>query len=515
MPVSRVRNVGNDTVDLGEVVELAQIRPAAITRGPWLVRPLPEEIWISEGDANGNAPPVDGAGWTKITQPAEWVLGVRTGNYGETAPIEQDAQVINLDGVKARYVRAQNVGNLVFMDRNSRGSYLPMTLQLDGDTLYVLPRIWPKFVGWIQYWEDKLAALDLSGKERFSFTSTQKMLDVQLLNLPGASKKQPVVATVDGRIDVVGHDGSLEKEIPFLKLHEQYNTDFGRPNTRHPAGGFAMPFAIGMWKPDPKAEPGMVVARYHSFSFLDSGFKLDGILAEGMYVQPALLPQGIDFDGDGAEEQVTLTRGIIAQVHGPRDQRITEPTGFMFFPQVYHIKRLEEPAWDERIDGPSVILFEALQTASSAPGRPRYVAVVRDGYAGIYDGLENKWAFTWVPAAPITAATLAQDSANRVRLLIATSDSILWIFDFAGAFDKPSPSARSFAEQIVGLRGDSATPGSAFIMGQSALYHIDPNQALERIKDGRFIDALRLPGDHGIAVTGLDGSVTALGAKKP
>ena len=500
---------GDEVADLGRVVDLAEIQPAAITSGAWHPRPLPDEIRVSGGDAKGNMPAADSADWKKIEQQPQWRIGVMTGNYGQTDPVEQDAQILTLHGIKARYVRARNIRDLVFFDRDKLGSDLPLRVELTGTgdqrRMFVAPAIWPKFVGWLPYWQDKVAMLDLMGKELYQYTSPMKVLDAQLLSVDGSDKPKVVLATVDGRIDILGDDGKLQREDNLLLLQQEFNHTFGRPNTRHPAGGFAMPFAVGMWRQKGTAGPGMVVARYHSYSFLDQSGKLEGLLSEGAYVQPALLRQGIDFDGDGSQEQVCIGRGVVMQLYGPMDQRITEPNGFYFYPQVYHLKRLEEPAWEERIDGARVVLFEPIHTGQPAPDRPRHIAIAREGYVGIYDGMENKWAFSWAPSVKVVAAAVIEQTPVRLRMLVATEDDLLWDLQWTGKLEKPSHfNAWPVADQIKKIAVDPAHAGDALLAGNRGVYRLREGN-LQKVVDGVFVDVVGVDGS--ILAAGRDGSI--------
>jgi hypothetical protein len=332
-----------------------------------------------------------------------------------------------------------------------------------------------------------------------------KVLDAQLLSVDGGDIPRAVLATVDGRIDILGDDGKLQREDNLLLLQREFNRVYGRPNTRHPAGGFAMPFAVGMWRQKGTAGPGMVVARYHSYSFLDPSGKLEGLLAEGSYVQPALLRQGIDFDGDGSQEQVCLGRGVVMQLYGPIDQRITEPNGFYFYPQVYHLKRLEEPAWEERIDGARVMMFEPILTGQSAPGHPRHIAIAREGYVGIYDGTQNKWAFAWAPSVKVVAAGVVEQTTTRLRMLVATEDDLLWDLQWNGNLDKPVRfNATPLPDQITRIAADPAHAGDALLAGNRGVYHLG-NGVLQKRVDGAFVDVLGVDGS--ILAAGRDGTI--------
>jgi hypothetical protein len=254
----------------------------------------------------------------------------------------------------------------------------------------------------------------------------------------------------------------------------------------------------------------MVVGRYHAFSYLDNAGRLEGLFHDGSYVQPALLPAGIDFDGNGADEQICLGRHVVIKVTGPKDQRVLEPNGALFFPQVYHLEKLPEPAWDERLDGAVVKVLQPLTIGQSAANRARYIAMARDTYFGIYDGLEHKWAFTWVPLVPLRAAGVIEDSSRQLRVMISTDDGLLWDLSFnAASLDKPARSAaRRFDDAVTQIAADGQ--GGALIAGNNGVYRLDSDgAALSRLANGSFVDAIALP-DGAILISSRDGVVQRL-----
>jgi hypothetical protein len=496
MLVSPVKSAGEDVVDLGRVVDLAGITPKAIGRF-YYTRPLPAEIWVAAGDASGNMPSASSADWKKITQPPEWRPSANIGNYGETHYVAHDSQILHLTGIKARYVRAKGVENLVFFDGANLGSHQPLMVQAvkEGgkDQLFVYPRIWPKFLGTVPYWDDKIAMLTPQGKAIYSYTAPTKLMDAQLLPLGKDGGPSVVLATIEGKIQVLDSNGAIAQDMDLHALQQEFNHIYGHPNTRHPAGGFVMPFSVGAWRQSPGAAPTFVVARYHSFSFLDSKGKLEGVLSDGSYVQPAMLPMGIDFNGDGAQEQICVARGNVIQVYGPQDKRVEEPNGFYFYPQVYHIKKLGEPAWDDRLDGAPILAFEPIQTGRITEQRPRYIVIAREQYIGVYDGLEKKWAFTWAPLVPLRAAAVVEQDPRHLRILAAAEDNSLWDLHLGGSLEKiESFNVNRLPDTVNQIAADPSMPGTALLAANHGLYRLEKDLSLTRLAKGAFVDVLKI-----------------------
>ena len=69
-----------------------------------------------------------------------------------------------------------------------------------------------------------------------------------------------------------------------------------------------------------------IAASANAFSYIDNAGRLEGLFHDGSYVPPALLPGGIDFDGNGAEEQICLARHAVIKVTVPKTSASSSPT---------------------------------------------------------------------------------------------------------------------------------------------------------------------------------------------
>lgn len=497
--VDTLRNVSAEVVDLGRVVELDEIRARGGHR-VWAPSPLPESIRVAVPTADNKMPALDGDGWTELDGARRWHAGVKTGNYGGATPVDEDVQFIEAGGVKARYVRAEGAPSLLYYDRaqpEARRDLLLETADVDGDgsaSVFVKPDIWPKFIRsrWDQ--DDAVALLSADGSERFQAESSTDYQDARLLNYSGGDGKQAVLVSVNGEIDILSPDGEQVRQLNLYDMLVKFDETEGRPNTRHPAGGLPMPYSIGTWRSDSDGTASLVVSRYGTLSFIDPQGNFEGVQMTGGYVTPTMLPEGIDFDGDGAEEQLVLSRGNLLQVHGDNSPYVTEPNGGQFYPQVYKVKRLQELAWTGAIDGSRPLAFEPFEWA----GADRTVFVARDNYLGVVDGKLNQWAFGWVPLTKLHDAALAESTGKALTIVASTADGLLWRMSWHSILnDKPKFSVEALADPARRIAGTPEGSGPVVIVGSEGLYVMDEPGRLRRIADGSFVDAAFLPADAG------------------
>jgi len=507
--VRGVRRVTEDVVDLGKVVDLAEIR--AVLTGPmWQPTSLPEDIRVA-------VPPLESAAWRKLSEKPEWRPTVHTGNYGRADPVAEGFQVIRPKGVKARYVQAKGAENLIYCDAAGQTAGRPLRLEIadadrDGSPeVLVAPHIWPPFLRKIQEQDDTLALLRADGREARQFTARTNFQAVRLLDTEGDGRRQVVALTNDARIHVLPPDGRAGRELDLYAMHQRFNATEGRPNTRQPAGGFTMPYALGLWRRDAQGRAKMVVARYGALSFLDARGQFEGVLIAGGYVMPGLLPHGVDVDGDGVDEQICLSRGQVFQIRGDATPTVRDPGGTNFFPQVYSAKALKEPDWDERVDGAPVLLFEMLPWG----GSPRYALIVRENYLGLYDAREHRWAFTWTPLVPLASAAIAASTRDTLRVRAVATDDLLWELDWEGRLDKLSRFATCpLPDRIRRITASPHAPGHTLLAGQQGLYLMRERDDVAKIAQGPFQDAgfLRVAGENALAIVAIrdDGRVVRL-----
>ncbi|MEA3401463.1 MAG: hypothetical protein U9R79_09520 [Armatimonadota bacterium] len=491
--VHPVRRVSEEVVDLGRVVELDEIR-VTHRRGKWYPAKMPETVEVAVPDDGGAMPPPDGPGWREIDVPVVSRPGVHTDNYGEAHPVPDDYQALELDGLPARWVRAAEVDLLAFYERGRREARRPLHLDVADLTgagehvILVRPPSWPKFIRLHTRGveDDALALLDPSGDERLQFEPEQDVQAVRLVDWLGTGRRQLLVATVDARIHVFDADGTPLRTMDLYEMHQHFNETEGRPNTRHPAGGFTMPYSMGLWRRGPDGAAKIVVSRYCAFSFLDERGEFEGVLHAGGYVTPELLPEGLDFDGDGRDEQVCLSRGTVWRISGSSEPHVAEPEGELFYPQVYRAEALREPAWSAHIDGPRTFVFEPVRGEDAS----RHVLVVRQNYVGMYDGREHRWTFTWAPLVDMTAATSRQSEDGLIEVLAVTRDGVLWTFRWDGDPEQgPERDARPIAVTVTAMA--AGADGELLLATPEGLV-LERDGRSGRILDGAFTDVALL-----------------------
>ena len=496
--IRQVRTLGDGLVDLGHARKIAEIR--AIRTGPlWRLSPLPETIATAVSDDVG-LPPPDSARWRTLQEQRVWRPAVETGNYGKAIPVAEAFQVIRPKNLEARYVRADGASQLLYYDADELSAGRPLRLDIvdiegDGEIeILVSPVIWPKFIRKRQEEDDAIALLDASGKQLFNWEAPVNIQSVKVLDVDSDGVNEIVAVTVDAKLRAFDGKGELLWVRDLFAMHQAFNEKEGRSNTRHPAGGYTMPYDFGAWRPDAKGKRRIVVSRYGACSFLDTAGEFEGVLAIGGYVTPAMLPEGIDFNGDGREEQLCLVRGAVVHLDGDPTPTVRDPAGSYFYPQVYSSTRLAEPAWDSRIDGSPVILFEPL-TWGGRP--PTHVLVVRENYLAIYDAANRKWAFKWIPVVGIRSAAVIRSEASRLTLLALTADDLLWKLDWKDDLGKLASFHTTPTEDTIGtITAVPGIPGIALLCGAKGLYWLTGNER-DMIAAGSFQYAEAIPGPNG------------------
>jgi hypothetical protein len=504
--ITAAKRISNEIIDLGSVVKLTGIQSK---RGP-----LPEKTLTAVPDKNGGIPALDSQQWKTVEQRPEWLPRVRTGNYGRATLEKKAYQALYPDDLRARYVRAPGEYELTFYDGDRLSSRSPVRLEVDdldndGKTeIFAVSDMWPLFINPGRSKRDESwAILRPDGSQVSQHTGAVNLQTVRLLDIDGSGRKRIVQAGIDAQLHIFEPDGSLMQHIDLYQMHQRFNETDGRPNTRHPAGLYTMPYSIGLWRPNSDGRQKIVISRYCAFSFIDDQSQFEGVLMDGGYVTPGLLEYGIDFDGDGTQEQVCLTSGTILHIDGDDTPTVRDPGGDMFYPQVYSYSLLAEPDAPESIEGARVILFEPLPW-KDAP-TPRYLMVIRENYLAVYDGKLKKWAFSWVPDVQFSTAAIVQAGPQTLRIIAITKDNLLWQIDWRDQLGKVEKfTTRPLGRQINSIAVSPNDPNRIILAGKSGLYLLDDQQNLSIIATGSYHDAKWL--NHSVTATTTDGQVVRL-----
>ncbi len=482
-------NLAGDIYDLGREYRLGEIR-ALLTGSIWEPTALPPLETAPDGSDRI---------WTPLPQGAVWHAGVKTGNYGEATPQAETFQVLYPKDLRVRYLRGPGAGMLLYYDADALAQRSPLKLEaedMNGDgqaEILAAPDIWAPFLRNRMKEDTLLALLNTDGTERFQRTFEQNIQQVRLLRSTQGGAADLYVLTQDTRLRIFDGAGKLKREDDLYAMHEDFNRTSGHPNTRQPAGGFTLPFSVGLWRPDAQGRRQTIVSRYGAYSFLDPEGRFEGLLTVGDYVLARLLPYGVDFDGDGREEQLCLGKWGLTHLDGDASAYIAEPDGAKFFPQIYKARVIPGKGGGGHVDGTPIRLFEVVPFGS-IQGRPRYVLVVRESVVALYDPIARKAVFAWTPAVSIRAAAVSQTTDDRLVLAVSTDDNLLWELSWQNgeAAALSSFQAISFPDQINALVG---VPDRVLWIGaDGGLYRLEDFRNLTRVDAGAYQALCPLPG---------------------
>lgn len=504
--ITGFRAVDETVIDFGREVDLVEIRHLGnnvFTPGQW---PLPAEIWTA----------VEPGEWQLVQAQPIWQQGVRTGNYGRGDPVEKHHQVVR-PAVRARYVKAEGARALQYFESGNRSGRVPYRLQWAGlsgngdcrESLVVLPDVYPYTD---RGTEASLAVIDGDGVEQFRTDIWPvPLVDVQLLDYTGDGCLEIVLVTHDSRVTVLDGTGRTIKEVDLYALHEDFQQRYRRSGTRHPAGGLHTAYTIGLWRRGADGVAKMVLPRYGNFSFVDEAGNYEGVLGAGEYVQPRILPYGIDFNEDGIEEQVAIEYYRLIHIDGAPEPEV-RPPAHAYWPQVYSPNNWREmllPHDGGSLEGSRVELFQVL---AFGDGR-RYVLIVSRDYMAIYDARLRQWVYRWVPAVPVITADLVADDADGLSVLIADRDNNLWKLTWRDSLDRqPDVHRLPLKDTIHRIRVAPGNNAYALLCGERGLYLLDDFRQLDMLIPGRFSDARFLPGADSaldvLVAVDKDGEVT-------
>ncbi len=502
--------IENDAVDFGKVIDLSEIRVRQSQPRVFVPTHLPAGLELA---TNANGP------WTPAEGKRVWRPSIRTANYGEAHPVKEADETLQLSSVPARYVRPGSP-LLTFFTDSSKEARHPLRVET-GDFLkngsmqtLVVSDVFPQYPRSIRDDDISTALLDDKGHAIFQLDFAGPVQSVRLLDWHAKETKSLFVLYANGTLEIYNLAGKLEGSADLYQMHQEFQKKYGRDNTRQPAGGFVMPFSVGLWRPNASGDSEIVVGRYGSFTFLNPDLTWKGLLNAVGYTTPGILADGVDFSGTGMPEQVVAERVRIWQIGGSGEPTVRQPDGAQFWPQIYDLAKVipEDYTANAPLGGNPTIRFELLPGLTA---KPRYVLLARGTGVSIYDAKEKAMLYSWNGQAPVTGVGIVAEREGKLELLVSTQDRLLWHFDWSNGIDQsPSLTAGLFTDLITNIQESAAEPRSLILSGTKGIYLRSPEGSYEQVADGSFRSAASLAVTGGrvekIATANQQGQVLSL-----
>ncbi len=477
--------IDNGVIDFGKVLNLTEIRMKSDQLRFFAPTHIPTNLELAT-DLKGP--------WKLAEGKRAWRPSIRSGNYGESHPVKEADETLLLSSVPARYVKPASPLLGFFTDSWKEARH-PLRVET-GDFLnngsvqtLIVSDVFPQFPRSIRDDDVSAALLSDKGSEIFHLNFAGPVQSVRLLDWHGNGTKDLFVLYANGTLEIYNLAGKLERSADLYQMHEEFQKNYGRKSTRQPAGGFVLPFSVGLWRPDASGKSEIVVGRYGGFSFLNPDLTWKGLLSVSGYATPGILANGADFDGSGVPEQVVAERMRIWQIGGSGKPTVREPNGAEFWPQVYQLDKVipEYDASTAPLGGYPTVRFELLQGLTP---KPRYVLLARGTSVCIYDAKEKTIFYNWNGQARITGLGIVSEQEGKLELVVSTQDRLLWHFDWTNGLDHdPVVTAKSFPDLITNIQETGSGPRSLVLSGTNGLYLRSTDGDYAQIAKGSFKSA--------------------------
>ncbi len=471
--------LANGVADLGEVVDLAEIRAQSTT--PYFEPgKLPETLALS----------ADGSEWRPASGSRQWRPGLRTGNYGEAHPEPHtDETFFPENGKAVRYIQTGGAA-LQYFTRSRLAARHPLRIET-GDLLgngstqaLVVSDVFPQFPRALREDDLSIALLDEAGKPLFAKDLAGPVQSIRVLERKRGGGKELFVLYGNGTLEIRSlADGEVRQKVDFYAYHQDFAAPFRERATRQPPGGFVLPFGIGLWRPNAEGESRVVISRYGGFTFLKPDLSFEGVLNSSGYATPGVLAHGADF-GSGQEEQVIAERLRIWQLGGEGTPSVRPPGDPQFWKQTYHLLKSiqEDETSSAPLGGHPILRFERLDALA---GKPRYILLARSSSICLYDASSKTFAQEWDAQAPLKGVAILEQGPGRLRLLAASANSLLWELEWVnGVTTAPTQRARQLPFPVTSMHDGGN--GTALLAGPQGLYRMTATGELEQLAKGAW-----------------------------
>lgn len=454
---------GVDFFDAGRVAELAYCRSLG------LEEKLPPFMEYS----------ADGKNFKRIElKDPVWQEGVWTHNYGNIALRKKGFQELYLpQKIRGRFFRFPGKYKLQlhFSDRQ-KPLRAPRILAVEPFIL-VAPEVVKIYPRAYNYDNALWGALDHSGKTLFVKKQQLAPHDISIVDFP--ANGSVAVANPDGRLRFYDRSGKELMMIDTIEKLKDFHKKYGRSNTRHPAGGFASTYSLGTWQ-TPAA---LVAGRYGQMSFYGPEGEKTGVRGGGTYCISAMLPKGVDFDGDGHDEILAMSCSYL--IHCTGKFQTSPPAPGTTWPQVYDRIQHRLPVWwsiGYGVWGPKIFAFKTLPSG----GKVRYAAGISRIFMFIYDGAAKKYAWQCKFPTPVAAADIKAVTGERWLAVTAGDDSVVTVYEWKVPGAAPQILARCTPDDEIRAVAVSEK-GRIFAAGSKGIYEMTQRGAV-LVLDGNFTD---------------------------
>lgn len=468
------------TIDIGRVAVVNYIR--ALTPNV----AMPE--WMEYSIDNKNFKRI------KLTN-SKWQPGVWTHNYGNMERREKYFTDVNIAPVKGRYFRFSVPFRPQFQMIDRKIPYRPVKILATEPFILTsneVVKIYPRGYNWDN---TVYGAFDYKGKSLFVKKQQMAPLDIKIINYP--VKNTISVCEPDGMINFYNQNGKKITSIDSVEAMRNFHKKWGKSNTRHPAGGFPTTYTVGAWDNG----KGIVAGRYGQTSFFNDKQQQTGVRAAGIYNINFMLPNGVDFNGDGVDETVGLSCTYL--IHYTKDGTNKTQLPGTTWPQFNNHVQHSLPVWwniSYGVWGPKFYTFKALPF----DGKTTHVAGISRIYMFVYNALTKKYAWTLRFANPATAGDIRLVGNKRWLAAVASDDSVITIFEWLNPNAKPVVKHKfSLDSEIRAI--NISDSGRIFAACNDGIYEIVGNKVVKRI-DGAFTDVKAC--NNNLVTAGVTGSVT-------
>jgi len=261
--------------------------------------------------------------------------------------------------------------------------------------------------------DNQFVVLDSEGRLVWRRTFEHNLMSLEALDADGDRAKEILACDAAGDLYYFGADGSLEKKLQ-LKTSDNIYEDFFRSNRA---------YSMGLWHSTPGSAPALLLGTYQSIAWVTAKGDIvcwppesdelpyrSGYVWRGLVYWEKALPNSIDLNGDGVEDQAFISRGWAAL------------PSVMFFDGTRHDALAEYSIPNGRTIGLEVIRL--------AEGRDAILAV-NEFHLGLYS-TNRAQELQRVRFDTPAAAYAVMSTGSQLLICVAKRDGLVMTLDMNG-----------------------------------------------------------------------------------